>query len=442
MKYYQLLSCADFLKKCSFINSIIRVDDNILQIKFENKLQIYADLQKSTSTFFMCDNFFISKTYHAPFDKALQKRFTKVKIKSLKVLENNRILEISVVSESGYKCVNSTLFLEFTGRNTNAIILDEDKKVVEALRHIDLKVSSRQVKVGELLNPLPKYEINEKIENITNIEEFLYSAYQKRQEINLENLKTQKMVLLQKKIDKIESILDSLENEEELLRQANLLQKKATLLLSNKYNLNDYDKKISLYDFDGNSCSFEIENEFRTLQNAIESYFQKSKKLKQKAKSQYKERESLEEKKEFLDRLGDLVKNAKSIQEVNILSPKQNNKNGKKLEQDPFLTLFFDDFKIMVGKNRKGNIALLKLAKKNDIWLHVKDIPSAHVIVKTNKMQIPQNVLEFSAKLCVNFSKLGTGNYTVDYTQRVYVKQAENANVTYTNYKSIEISKE
>lgn len=442
MKYYQLLSASNFLQKFSYINSIIRVDDNILQIKFENGFHIYANLQKSNSTLFMCDDFPISKTYHAPFDVALQKRFSKAKIKSISVLENNRVLQIDVVHESGYKATNSTLFLEFTGRNTNAIILDENKKVAETLRHIDSKVSYRQVKVGEFLEPLPKYEIKEDIQKIEDVEEFLREVYKNRQELDLENTKTQKRLILQKKIDKLNSILNSLEDENELLKQADFLQKKASLLLANRYNLDMHVKKFSLIDFDGKNIDFTIEDEFKTLQNAIDSYFQKSKKLKQKAKSQHREKENLKEKKELFERLSSLIKNAKSTQEVSLLLPKQNSKNKKDFENEAYLTFFLDDFKIMVGKNEKGNIALLKLAKKNDIWLHVKNFPSAHVIIKTNKIQIPKNILEFGAKLCVSLSALGKGSYIVDYTQRVHVKVVNGANVTYVDYKSIKIDNE
>ena len=39
----------------------------------------------------------------------------------------------------------------------------------------------------------------------------------------------------------------------------------------------------------------------------------------------------------------------------------------------------------MVGKNERGNEELLKNAKKSDLWFHLKDLPSAHVLVRTDK---------------------------------------------------------
>ncbi len=44
-----------------------------------------------------------------------------------------------------------------------------------------------------------------------------------------------------------------------------------------------------------------------------------------------------------------------------------------------------DGYEILVGKNNKQNDYLtLKLARKQDIWLHVKDIPGSHVIIRAN----------------------------------------------------------
>jgi predicted ribosome quality control (RQC) complex YloA/Tae2 family protein len=96
----------------------------------------------------------------------------------------------------------------------------------------------------------------------------------------------------------------------------------------------------------------------------------------------------------------------------------------------------------MLGKNEKGNIALLKEAKKSDIWLHIKEMPSAHVIIRTEKQNIPEAVLLFAAKVCVNFSVSQKGGYLVDYTPRKNVKPFDGANVAYEVYQTLKIYKE
>jgi len=94
-----------------------------------------------------------------------------------------------------------------------------------------------------------------------------------------------------------------------------------------------------------------------------------------------------------------------------------------------------------LGKSEKGNIELLKNAKARDIWMHLKDRPSAHVVISTDKQQLPQCLLETAAKLCVDFSVFEKGRYLVDYTPRREVKMQEGANVLYTNYKTLSIEK-
>lgn len=96
----------------------------------------------------------------------------------------------------------------------------------------------------------------------------------------------------------------------------------------------------------------------------------------------------------------------------------------------------------MVGKNEKGNALLLKEAKKNDVWLHVKELPSCHVIIRTDKQSVPPLVLSFAAKLCVEFSQTQKGTYLVDYTARQNVKVIQGASVQYVEYQTLSVTKE
>jgi predicted ribosome quality control (RQC) complex YloA/Tae2 family protein len=73
------------------------------------------------------------------------------------------------------------------------------------------------------------------------------------------------------------------------------------------------------------------------------------------------------------------------------------------------------------------------------MWLHLKDRPSAHVIIPTQKTQLPQEVIMQAAKLCARFSVDFDGEYEVDHTQRRHVKPKENANCLYVNYKTIKV---
>jgi predicted ribosome quality control (RQC) complex YloA/Tae2 family protein len=435
MKYYELLSCVEFLQDFKHINSIIRVEDSTLKIDFQG-LTIYACLKRGESLLFTCSNFITAKRYRAPFDTVLAKRFTNTEVKSLSISPNDRVLTIKVCQKNSYKTTDSTLILEFTGKNTNAIILDENETVAEALRHIDENVSYRTVKTGEKLLPLPPFTIKEQPFKIENIEAFLHDSYEKMQNRELEDFKLAKSAYLNKKIEKLRKMLDGLGSEDELQKTAQQTSKKAQLLMMYRHDLKDYMKECELKDIDGQSYKIELEGK---VQETIDTLFTKAKRLKQRAKSLYKERENLTEKIEFVKHLSDALMETKSKEEAMILLPKRTAANRIEESKDGFGVFFAEGYKVMVGKNERGNIELLKSAKKNDIWFHVKDIPSSHVILKTDKAAVLPNVIEFCARLCVNFSVFGAGTYEVDYTQRRNVKVISGAHVTYNNFKTVSI---
>ena len=441
MKYKELILINDFLQRYKKISSIHRVDDNVLRILFEAGEGLFIDLGRNDSYMFYKSDFKQSKRYTAPFDVLLNKRFANAKIESMVVEDNNRIWRIGVLASSSYKAMRTTSQLEFTGRNTNAIILDENEVILEALRHIDASVSFRSVRVGDVLEKLPEKEIKEKPFMIEEgVEAYLQSTYQSRLHDKLKELKLQKRLQLEKKIDKLTEAMNALDNEEELLAKSEQTHKEATLVLAHLYSIKGYQEQVQLYDFDGQMVCIELPLA-HSPQHAANLLFKKSKKLRQKAFSIHRQRENLEEKRLFLERMIGVIESARDLEEIHILTPKTS-KQKQKGEDSNYETFLFEGYRIMLGKNEKGNVALLQEAKKSDMWLHVKDLPSSHVIIRTEKQTVPEHVLVFAAKLCVDFSLTQKGGYLVDYTKRKNVKPFDGANVAYEEYQTLKIYKE
>jgi predicted ribosome quality control (RQC) complex YloA/Tae2 family protein len=69
----------------------------------------------------------------------------------------------------------------------------------------------------------------------------------------------------------------------------------------------------------------------------------------------------------------------------------------------------------------------------------MKDRPSCHVIIHTDKQQLPQNIIQTAARLCVDFTTTSKDRYLVDYTPRREVTIQNGANVLYNKYKTIEV---
>ncbi len=438
MKRNELTEVTKYLQQYSSITAVSRVEDSIIKIVFDRGDDIFFDMKRGDSHIFKKEHYKRAKLYNAPFDVLLHKRFGRSHIESLHVVKGNRILRLRVSSNSSYKAQSTVLQLEFTGRNTNAIIVDEDEVVLEALRHIDSSVSYRSIKVGEVLEELPVKEFSEKPSTVgEDVQEYLKNEYLKRTLLRLNSIKNQKIISLQKKIDRLQKLYDGLDDEEKLLKKAEKLNFWGTLVLSNIQKVKAYERIIKLDDFEGNEVEIILPKEARSASEAGNILFESSKKLKRKAKSLYKERENLEGKIEFFQKMQRAIEKCEDESEINILLPRQKKAKKGKKEQNSYETFFMEGFKIMLGKNEKGNIELLKESKKRDIWLHIKDTPSCHVIIRTDKTSIPQSVIDFAGKICVEFSVTKGGTYLVDYTQRRNVTVKNGASVEYVEYKTL-----
>ena len=204
MKYYILKKLTEHLTNYKNIKYIKRVDNNTLKIEFNNQNIYYFDLSKGNGSVYKKENNDnIKKDFNAPFDVILHKRFTSSNIKSIQLLNDDKIIHIVVQSKSAYKTETTVLQMEFTGKNTNVIILDENNIILEALRHIDEWSSVRVVKVGIRTYSIgkTKFSFFEKKE-IKDIDTFLLEIYSKKEKQELDNIKKQKYIQLNKQIKK------------------------------------------------------------------------------------------------------------------------------------------------------------------------------------------------------------------------------------------------
>lgn len=441
MKYYILKNIITYINNnYKSIKLIKRVDNNTILIEFAQKKAIYFDLSKGNSMVYKKDNLSSKKDYNAPFDVVLKKRFINSKIVDIKLYNDDKIINIDVLSSSSYKQLKTTLQLEFTGKYTNIIILDENRVVLEALRHIDEDSSSRIVKVGSFLEEIPKPNFEYKIEELENVEEYLYEVYKQKEQKLLQGIKKQKTTILNKKIKKINRLLSSLDNKEELEELSNSLYEKGNLILSNLHNIKAYQKDVEVYDFEGKLIKIDLDPNYPNPSSFANNLFTKAKKAKQKAKYLHLEKDNLEQKLTFLNRMILNIDSCESIDEIEFLMPKKE-KNQKKTKKDQmYQSFFYGGYRILLGSDERENIWLLQNSRATDFWFHLKDATSAHVIVPTSKKSLPENIIEKAAQICAKFSSDFGGRYKVDYTQRRNVKIQNRANVLYNPYTTITVN--
>jgi predicted ribosome quality control (RQC) complex YloA/Tae2 family protein len=101
-----------------------------------------------------------------------------------------------------------------------------------------------------------------------------------------------------------------------------------------------------------------------------------------------------------------------------------------------------DGFTILIGKNSRQNEEVtFHQATANDMWLHSRGVPGAHVIIKTGGRDIPRSTLEQAASLAAYYSQArGSTSVPVDYTLQRHVRHMKGGGpgmVIYEREKSI-----
>jgi predicted ribosome quality control (RQC) complex YloA/Tae2 family protein len=104
-----------------------------------------------------------------------------------------------------------------------------------------------------------------------------------------------------------------------------------------------------------------------------------------------------------------------------------------------------DGMPIWVGKSRDENLELtFKHARGNDLWLHLKGRPGAHVVIPLHSgKSAPLETLLDAAHLCIYYSMNSKNNQSlpkseVDYTPKKHVKRIKNSTeASYTHNKTL-----
>jgi len=151
----------------------------------------------------------------------------------------------------------------------------------------------------------------------------------------------------------------------------------------------------------------------------------------------------------YLDSVIDAAKRASSEAELDEIraeiskAPAGKSKKTKPLE--PIKYTASDNTEILAGRNNRQNDELtFKIAAPDDIWLHTKDIPGSHVILRCSGKEISENILTEAAQIAAYCSKArDSGRVPVDYTFRKYVKKPSGAKpgyVIFTNNKTLYVN--
>jgi len=447
MKLNELKAIAKHLKNFEFISRARRIEDNTVEITLNKTSSYFFNMTRGHSFIYKAPSQRPLQGYNAPFDTLLHTLLSGSKLLDIDIVNEDRILRFTIAPKSSYKDKIIYLQFEFTGKNTNALLIDDNEVIIEALRHIDGDSSFRVIRPGMELLPVPCRVLspdnskNNQGQSPTDIDHYLEEKFTQIQIKKLQEMKKQKLSVVSKKSKKLSQLLSKLADEEKLGKQEQEYKSYGNLILANLYQIKPYDKTLNTFDFDGNEISIKLPKE--TPVNRMSDYFfNLAKRAKSKAKNIHIERENLESKKSFYDNICYAIQEAKEPYELELLVPKRARSQKKKERLKEGELFWIEDYKIIVGRNSGENQKILSLAKGNDIWMHTREIPGSHVIIRTDKQNLPDSVIQAAAKLCVDFSVSSPGDYLVDYTKRKFVKIQEGSNVEYDKYQTVAVRKD
>ena len=214
------------------------------------------------------------------------------------------------------------------------------------------------------------------------------------------------------------------------------------LISANIYRINKGDKELvaqNFYDENQADVTIPLDIKLSPSKNA-ERYFTKYKKAKNTEIYANEQIDITLKEIEYLDSVLYSVANAKTPQELGYIREELasagyiKSDSGKKKKDKPSsvgepMEFNYMDYTIYVGRNNVQNDYLtLRMSRSNDLWLHTKNIPGSHVLVKYMGEDFPNKVIEKAAEIAAYYSKGRNSSYVeVDYCPVNHVKKPNGA---------------
>lgn len=214
------------------------------------------------------------------------------------------------------------------------------------------------------------------------------------------------------------------------------------LISANIYKIDKGADKVKLENFyteNLEEINIPLDPKLSPPQNA-QRYYKKYAKLKNASKLLEKQIPKTKYEIDYLENILISIDNCTEVEELDEIKDElrregylkgkdKKNKNKKERTSKPYHFISSNNLDIYVGKNNKQNDYLtLRFANKDDIWLHSKDIPGSHVIIRLEDAEVPEETLYEAALLAAFYSKAkNSQNVAIDYAQKKNVKKPKGA---------------
>ena len=217
------------------------------------------------------------------------------------------------------------------------------------------------------------------------------------------------------------------------------------LLTANLHLVKPGDRRVRVINYyDGSEIEIPLDEKISGSANA-QKYFKKY----SKARTAIHEKQAqLEDNDRDIEYLESVIQNIEAADSVPLLESirdeleetgyvrrrqKASQRRKKNRRPEPLRYALSDGTEVLVGRNNIDNDWLtMKFASKTDVWMHTKDIPGSHVIVRLddgrNVSDLPAELIYEAASIAAYHSKAaGSDNVPVDYVPVRYVKKPNGA---------------
>lgn len=303
---------------------------------------------------------------------------------------------------------------------------------------------------------ISQYSALKKMESMSEVLDAFYSSKDRQ-----ERLRQKRSDLTRVLNNVIERCGKKLAIHQETLRDVadrEKLRLYGELVTANIYRIPRNAKSVVLSNFyseQGESVEIPLDENLLPQENA-QIFFKRYSKAKSTYAYAVKQLEETQRELDYLESVLLLLENCTSPQEIDevrqelaeqgyMILKKKPGVKKKEAISEPLRFKSSDGFDIFVGKNNRQNDRLtLKLASSNDIWLHTKNIPGSHVIIKKAAGEISESSLKEAAMLAAWYSKARmSSNVAVDYTAVKNVNKPSGAKpgmVIYVNYRTVMVT--
>jgi predicted ribosome quality control (RQC) complex YloA/Tae2 family protein len=248
---------------------------------------------------------------------------------------------------------------------------------------------------------------------------------------------------------KLDSLRSSLHDDADLEH----LRQSGELLLAYQYTLSPGQTVFhAQYEVDGPELTVELDPAITPLDNA-KRYFEKYDKAKRARSGVPELVEATEQELAYLRQLETDLKLATNWPEIGEVqealqrngywrgTPTRQPGGGK---SGPLKVTTESGYVIWVGRNaRQNDTVTFDKGGPSDLWLHVRGVPGAHVIIKSGAGDVPETVIRRAAEIAAYYSAArDEAHVLVDVTRRKYVRKIKGGKpgmVTYRNESPIEV---